>query len=299
MRRKLVKQGASTLMVSLPAKWIQEHDLTKGSEISITPISSGLLISASDSLVKKETEISLTHDTYSFIKTSITTTYRMGYDRIKVNYETDEQFKILNEVMKDCLIGFEVVEKKDKYCLVENITEPSEDQFETILKKIFQNITSLFHATKERLIDPQKRNLSDIQDIGRRIQKYDNFCRRVICKRKFRNKDSELFWTFLTLIIHAQRELYHVNKLLEKKASNKLIDYLEKVENMYNLIVETYYNKNKKNIGEIHDLENVLIQEDGYNLVRTLSKENVLVSHLICSVRLFYQANTPLFGLII
>ena len=299
MRRKLVQQGASTMMISLPAKWIQEHGLKKGFEISIEPVRAGLLLSAGDRVEKRKTEITLTHLAESSIRTRITTTYRKGYDQIKVNFDNENQFKILDEVMGTRLIGFEIVEKKDKYCLVENITEPSEDQFDIILKKVFQNITSLFNATRERMGGSKHVSFSDVRDIERRVQRYDNFCRRVISKRKFKGKNTELFWAFLTLIVHAQREIYHMNKALGKKVSDKSLDYLGDVEKMYNLVVDTYENRRKEGIGEIHDLEKKIVYKKGHDLVKKMGSENVLIYHLMSSARQFYQANSPLFGLII
>ena len=35
MKRKLVKQGPATLMVSLPVKWLQSQNLNKGDEVDI------------------------------------------------------------------------------------------------------------------------------------------------------------------------------------------------------------------------------------------------------------------------
>ena len=35
MKRKLVRQGSSTLMISLPSKWVKSNNLDKGSEIDI------------------------------------------------------------------------------------------------------------------------------------------------------------------------------------------------------------------------------------------------------------------------
>jgi len=36
MRRKLVKQGAATMMVSLPSKWVKDQKLKKGDEVEVS-----------------------------------------------------------------------------------------------------------------------------------------------------------------------------------------------------------------------------------------------------------------------
>ena len=95
MKRKLVKQGASTLMISLPAKWIHLHNLDKGKEVNLEIIEENILISASSINAKKDTILELKGTTETLVRTLITNTYRKGFDRIKVNYENEKQFKIV------------------------------------------------------------------------------------------------------------------------------------------------------------------------------------------------------------
>ena len=44
MKRKLVKQGTTTLMISLPSKWLKNNALNKGDEIEISDDQNGLII---------------------------------------------------------------------------------------------------------------------------------------------------------------------------------------------------------------------------------------------------------------
>ena len=52
MRRKLVKQGNATLMISLPSKWAKENKLDKGDEIILNEYGRDLIVSTEE--VKKE-----------------------------------------------------------------------------------------------------------------------------------------------------------------------------------------------------------------------------------------------------
>jgi len=140
MKRSLVKQGESTMMVSLPTKWIKDNNLVKGEEIDISQLDNNLLISSKPINKKTETTITLIGVTESIIRTLITNAYRSGYDKIKIIYSNEKQYLILNDVLKTRLIGFDVTKKENEYCLVENITEPSEEQFENIIIKISNRI---------------------------------------------------------------------------------------------------------------------------------------------------------------
>ena len=118
MKRKIVKQGAATLMVSLPSKWCKQFSIEKGDEVNMEATDSNLIISPKEIKIKSETEVTLTGLTESFIKTLIVNTYRMGYEKIKVNFSSDFQFRVLQEVIKTGLVGFDVIKKEKKYSII-------------------------------------------------------------------------------------------------------------------------------------------------------------------------------------
>ncbi len=294
MRRKIVKQGAATLMISLPSKWCKKFGLKKGDEIDIESINENLLVSSKGIKTKQETEITLIGLAESSIRTLITNTYRLGYDKIKVNFSSDIQFKILQEVIKKRLLGFDVIKKGKNFCIIENITEPSPEQFENLLQKIFLNIIELFEITEDRL--QNKKSISDYEDTEARIQRYDNFCRRVIAKRQF-EKNSQLFWTFLTLIIHGQRELYLLNRFLNKKnmkESKEIIILLKDTKIMFKMIQEAYFKKDISLLKKIHDLEKKLIYQKAYKILKS-----PVAYHITSCIRNFYLASSPLMGLLL
>lgn len=299
MKRKLVQQGASTLMISLPSKWIKERQLEKGSEVSIEPSESNLVISATEGkTAKKQVSIELPKLIESSIRTLITNTYRKGYDIINVAFSSEQQFRILQDTIKTRLIGFEITKKERNNCIVENVTEPSLDQFDAMLSKVFLSVESLFDVTKKRLENDDD-GLEDFEEIEERIQKYDNFCRRVISKRSDGN--SNLLWTFLTLVLHGQRELYHLNGLIKKKkVSNKVIEYLDDVKSLFILLKRAFLEKDVRLLAEMHELEKKLIYQRGYHLLEESARqESVIVYHMMSSARKFYQANSPLQGLLL
>jgi phosphate uptake regulator len=297
-KRKLVKQGRFTMMISLPSKWIKENSLEKGDEINLVEKGNSLIIGLEEEKEKKTTQINFSSLTESSIRTLITNAYRRGTDKITVNFNDEKQFIILQEVINSRLIGFEIIKKQGNSCIVENITEPSSDQFDNLLKKMFMNIGDLFDITKTRF--EGKKPEEDYNQVEQRIQKYDNFCRRVISKKRLFSNKSELFWTFLTLIIHGQREIYHLNKIINNKTKpgNKEKELLEKSSVMFNLLLEAYEKKDLEILSKMHELEKDLVYKKGYSMLKE-KKENIIAYHLIASVRGFYQANSPLSGLIL
>jgi phosphate uptake regulator len=291
MKRKVVQQGATTLMISLPSKWARKFSLKKGDEVDIEEQGNNILVSPEEIKQKLETEISITGMAESSIRTIITNTYRLGYDRIRVNFSAEEQFKIIQNTIKTRLLGFDIIKKEKNSCIIENITEPSSDQFENLLQKVFMNIEDLFEISEQRL--KGEKPVSNYMDSEERIQQYDNFCRRVITKKGERK--SHLLWTFLALIIHGQRDLYHLNKYIDKtrekdkEAASLLIDS----KAVFDMIVSAYAKKNLKILEQVHDVHEKMVPK-----IQKLMK-GPTIYYIASSMRNFYLSSSPLIGWLI
>lgn len=299
MKRRLVQQGTSTLMVSLPAKWTKKHSLTKGSEVDISELDETLQIAIDSSTQKKSTELTLNSNLESAIRIFITGVYRKGYDKIKVNFSNEEQFKQISTIVKTRLIGFDITKKEKNYCIIENITEPSGDQFENILQKVFLNIHSLFNTTEKRISG--EKEVESFEEIEERIQKYDNFCRRVIIKSGVSLHHPEFLWSFLTVLIHGQRELYHLNKNMKQiKVSDKTKEFFKEVKSMFELIEKAYKEKNTSLLEKSHELEKKIVYNHGYKLLQEAPKEeHIIIYHLMSTARTLYLCNSPLLGILL
>ncbi|MFC1727969.1 AbrB/MazE/SpoVT family DNA-binding domain-containing protein [Nanoarchaeota archaeon] len=299
MERKLIKQGGGGYTIYLPKKWVDEMKLKAGNLINIEQAENELVISPRKIKTKTSTEVKVTGLTESSIRTILTNTYRLGYDKVTVSFEKEKQFKIINNVVKTRLLGFEIIKKEQNNCIIENITEPSSDQFNVLLQKILYNITELIKITEQRLTN--KAPIEDYEETEARIQQYDNFCRRVIAKKQITEKNAQLYWAFLTLIIHAQREVYHINRFLDKnkvKISKSTLNFLKDGNNLFELLKKAYLKKDIKLLEEIHDKEKELTYKKAYNLLSTIKgKENIIIGHLTIAARNIYLANSPLMGL--
>lgn len=295
MKRKLVKQGASTMMVSLPSKWIKANNLDKGDEIDLEEKKNSLIINPEAKKKKSETEIQLTGLTESSIRTIITNAYRIGYDKIKVNFADESALPIIQKTLDKNLIGFEIIKRNEKGCEIENITEPSYEQFDNIFSKIFLNIEELFQIASSNLNGEEH----EFEDIERKIQQFDNFCRRVIAKSEIYDR-MQLKWAFHTELIHAQRELYHLLRYLEKnkvKADKEAFSLLEDSKNIFQMLEKAYQEKNISLLEKIHEEEKGLIYKKGYSSIK---KSNpIVIHHLMNVIRNLYLATSPLSGSLI
>ncbi len=295
MRRKIIGQKDS-VTITLPKKWASEKNLDAGDEVDVRELPEGLLVSAETKVKKRATSLNITSLTESAVRTMITNAYRIGYDSIDVSFHSEKQFSILNKVVKTRLLGFEVIKRSKRSCVVESITEPSPEQFEVLSKKMLYNISELFEALLE--IFDKKKPLIDIEEVEAKIQQYNNFCFRIVSKRLVDIKNPQLFWAYQTHVIHAQREIYFI--LLRFRSGSVRIDrslksFAKDCAALFENLKRAYMKKDIVIMEQVHDAEKKIIHEKGYALLQK-SSDRVIVYHLMSAVRNFYLATSPLMG---
>jgi len=293
MKRKLVRQGAATMMISLPTKWIKQNKLEKGSEVNLEEKGEELIINAGDKAPKKSIELNINSLVESSVRTVLINAYRLGYDKIKINYNGKDAIKVISHIVDRHTIGFEITKKGENFCEIENITEPSKDQFDNIFSKILLNIDEIFEIT-EKMLKGEKLEFHEQEE---KILQYANFCRRVIAKNSF--EDYALKWAFHAEMIHGQRELYHMLKYLEKnkiKPEKEVFDLLDECKKMFELLKQAHKEKDLVKIEKIHEIEKEITYKKGY-LILNKTKNPIIIHHILKSIRSFYLASSPLAGI--
>ena len=137
MKRKLVQQGTSTLMVSLPSKWIKENKLEKGSEVDLDVEGENIFISKGIIKVKKEVSITIDGNNRKDIFNILTHIYRKGFTKIIVRNSDEKLNSKISDITKDFLLGFELTSKTKNSVTIENISEPNEEKYDVMLKRSF------------------------------------------------------------------------------------------------------------------------------------------------------------------
>lgn len=284
-------------MISLPSKWVKEKQLKKGQEVNIDEDSGKLVVSIEGLAEKKTKEISLKSMSESPVRLLLTNAYRSGYDILKVEFD-EGQLKVINDILEEYMIGMEVTKKEKNSCIIESITEPSPEQFEAILGKIFMNLDALLEVTAQR-INGEKTS-EDYEKIVHKIHQYDNFCRRVIIKEQ-QNK-SYLYWSFLSILGHSARELLHLNELLDKekiKISPETKKIVQEIKALADMIATAYQKKDISLIEKVHKSEKE-IEKKSESLLESKKGSEIIVIHYLASAgRKMYLASSSLFTLLL
>jgi phosphate uptake regulator len=261
MKRRVVEQGGLTLMVSLPRKWAKKHNLKKGDEIDLEEQGIDLCISAKKEQSIKKLEINVSGLSVVLLYKYMFSAYNLGYDEIKIifdeseilNLKTKKTEKIAErlQAITNDLIGFEIVEQKDKHWTLKDLGSIREDEFDNILRRIFL-LTKMMVADFQDAINKNNNDtLLEMRLRQRNIEKFIRFCLRILSKEE-RPKSS----TYNNILIEL-KELVDVYAWLgeleskKNKTDKRVIHLIEHVNSLLIHYIDTFHTYSKEDALEI------------------------------------------------
>jgi len=219
MKRKLVQHGPTTLITSLPSKWVEKYSLKKGDEINIEEKGPILEISTEKSMAVRAQKIDIRHLSESLVWRYLLSLYRYGIDEIIVTHEN--QFDLLQKIT-DQLIGFGIVKQENKVVTIKDLSGVSETDFSQVYRRCFFLLLDM--AEQSHALHKKKQSLEPIIQMDRNMNKYVDYCLRVLNKRGFTDpRKTSLYYHTITQLEYLG-DLY---SLIAKKKSKDLDDLKE------------------------------------------------------------------------
>ncbi len=300
MKRKLVKQGTATMMISLPSKWVKQNRLEKGSEVDIDEKDNSIIINTEESKKqKKEIIIEITKENRGNIKNILTHIYRRDFDKITILNIDSVLLKELRNIVQ-LLLGFEIISKDSNKCILENVSEPTENKYESILKKVFSIIKDDIDIIIGDLKNNKYENQLEIEESRIQGDRFVLFCRRLLTRGKSSN--SILDWELLTSLMRIHHNFYYMYKYSSEnniKIEKSVLDLLENLKDYFELFIDSYYNKNINSIHKINELSKKYQFGKSLELIEKSKNKNAVVhSYIRESFRNIQLATSPIYGMI-
>ncbi|MBI2672015.1 phosphate uptake regulator PhoU [Candidatus Woesearchaeota archaeon] len=291
MRRKIALIGPSTLMVSLPSSWAKKYSLKKGNELEIEENQNKLIISTEKETARKEITIdvsSLNTMLYRFIGAI----YKSGYEQVKIIFNTPKQLEIIYEVLRNTCIGFETVEQTKNYIIIKEISKPEKNEFENILRRNFLFLMSIAKDSFEIIKNQNFEDLKNVVLKDQQINKYSDFCRRLLNKRTITENNSALYCIVeqLEKIADIYREL--CKYIYENKTSleKEVLEIYENINNFLFNFYEIFYKFDLEKIENFGNKRNEIL-----SLIKnSKSKEKNILFYLNNIFTMTYDLNGAL-----
>lgn len=301
MKRKLTKQK-SAYTVTLPINWVRENNLNGSDEIEVTEQGNDILVSGSPNVKRATKELSFTNEKEHFIRILIENEYLRGTHELKINYNSSKTFSIIEKVV-DNLIGFEVTEVTENKCIVSETAMATEKEFESLLKRLLQSISSGIEFMIETFSKNNFEDIKTIEKIMDNTRKFSLFCRRVIHTSRIVTRQNETFFDLLheRLVILNYENYFmflRLSKMKKEKINKDVLDFYNEVKKTYGLFKEMLIKKTNKNFEAINEIWETNYFTRGPKLLEKSNPyERIVLVHSINMIYLIFliaQPNTTL-----
>lgn len=263
MRKRLVKQGHNTLTVAIPAKWVRENKLSPGDELELNEHDNSLMLSLA--AIPKEETISI--DIRKLYKTTINwilaAAYKRGYDKVIVTYRDNGQLKTISERIKECLKNYEIVEQTNSSITIKAISTAQDEDFSTLLRRIFLVNLSFFRSVLEALENKKYNELLDSVYLEETNDSLVNTCQRIIVKnKKLSQKDIFFIYVIIWQLEKIADALKHFcQDSRSKNITKELVDKFRQVASLYEDFYNLYYRFNQEKLDNIIKAKRALLSK--------------------------------------
>lgn len=232
MKRKVNRVGQNTLTVSLPSKWVKEHNIKAGDELDLDNQDDGLVINRS--LMAKEEKkatINVDENTYLSLVRIIYLLYRTNYDKINLVYskqtifdpkrERKNNIKILTKNIVSRLLGAEITSQSSNRTEIECFASENDPNLDKIEKRVYflirETVDELLNAIGPKYSDFHK-TMYDHHD---HISRFINYFLRELHKSSKTEEEKKVAYSFYMDLDHLVDKLRHLSEKINRFGCTK------------------------------------------------------------------------------
>jgi phosphate uptake regulator len=289
MKRKIVKQGAATMTISLPADWIKKFNLKVGDELDINEVGNKIEISTEKAM--GESKIELDAEKFGFFtKNELGHLYFLGYDEITIVFKNKDILNQIKDRLPD-LIGYEIIDQTEKKIIIKSISSGLEGEFDNILRKVFLILKQMADNVYDALKNKEFARLKQIREMEGLNNRFTAFLNRIIAKKGYKKHDRSL--QAYDMIQNLERVADEYKYICDDLKDNKkpidkdVLDLLNKINDYYKLLYEIFYKFDpEKKIAIYNDRK--ALKNKATEFLKS-GKETILSAHLVSLLEKLYN----------
>lgn len=282
MRRKLIKIGDSTLLISLPREWVIANNLTKGDEAEVEIDQDKLYVWCNSRLRKEKLELDVTEfrDTLPRLLYSL---YRSGIDELELTSTDTKLIDKVKSVLWKEAVGFEIIDQGKNSCKIISVSGKTED-FQNILRRLF--LVTVTMGTESLASIKKGSSMENVLYLEQESNRLANMLIRSINKYGSHGfkKIGPLYYIIQELESIGDQYKYLAQFLSHKKGKlmfrNNIISIFEESLQILRQTYELFYKLNQEKAYEIRKMRNELVEEILKNYQKKLPEhELILMQH--------------------
>ncbi|MBN1645589.1 hypothetical protein JW868_00955 [Candidatus Woesearchaeota archaeon] len=281
MKRKIIKQGHNTLTLTIPSKWAKKYSLNAGDEIELMEQENALIINTSKSKSLSSTTLDLRGSSLTYLWRSLISAYRSGYDEITVQFDKSPKkgmytgFGYNNlqplfskgivdlspieaiQALVNRLIGVEIIDQKESYCVIKEMGETTYKEFDNALRRMFLLILNMADECFDGYAHENREPLKQIHLIDTNLDRFEDFCLRVLNKIGYKNCRKTPVMHNIIFLLEMVGDEYKKLALhfleYKVKPNNYMVKEFEIQKNQLRRFYELFYIFSHKKAAEIYE----------------------------------------------
>lgn len=284
MKRKVVQHGPSTLIISLPSKWIKNHNVKKGDELDVSEIGNDIVVRNSNIVHSEKIEFNAT-PFGGMIPRVLHALYKRGANDITLLYDNPETFKLIEKSLGKEAVGFEILETSKNYCLIKNVSEGTKE-FGQVMRQTFLLLLSMADEGYLALKQGNLSTLNNLITLEKTNNRFTTFCRRYLNIRGSEDYDKIGPLYYIVEQIESIGDIYKYLYTFLSKPENKKTDINKELLNNFNDVNQmlrkfytVFYKFNPKLLAELKDDRNKIINSLYNTLPQVKKPVDVVMFH--------------------
>lgn len=248
MKRRLVKHGASTMMISLPSKWIKNFNLGKGDELDVEEKGKELIITTEKELEQKNKAVIDITGYSPLVNRIMISLFVKGLDELEVKFKDKREIEDFQKRVINELLGFEIMKQTNNSLLLRDISGVQLQEVNDIIKRIFFIIDSM---AEELVIALEKdQSLDPVIDTDTSVNRFCHFCLRILNKKGYTEfNQTPQVYGIVSRIEEAGDIIKRIAKDSKKiKPRKEYIEIIKDLKSQIKLFKDLFFSHEKKEL---------------------------------------------------
>ncbi|MFC2135660.1 PhoU domain-containing protein [Bacteroidota bacterium] len=285
MQRKVIQLAGKTLVISLPSKWAKNNGIEKGDDIEIEEQEKRLIVSTSKESKADKITLDINEIGY-YDPLYIAYLYQAGIDEIKINYTDREVFRKIQEKIPD-LMGYEIINQGENYAEIKNVSSALEEEFETMLRRTFYLLEDMGKSSLEAIKNKDYERLKDLIQLEKSVDKFTDFCKRVLTKRGYKNPHKTQFYYVIIRDLEKIGDFYEeiAKQVIETKIipEKTTLEIYQQANEFLSSFHKLFYKFSKEQASEFQKNKKELNNKT-HNIMKTAKKEDLYILYNLASL---------------
>jgi phosphate uptake regulator len=276
MKRRAIQLANNTLVVSLPARWVQQNSIAKGEDIEVDAKERALIITKASErgAVLSRASIDMTGMNASLVWNYLNAAYRAGFSEIEVIFDEQEikdikagkKVKTLDLLSRitDKMIGMEIIGQSRRSCTIKEITQLKGEEYDNVANRIFLSLATISDDVVAALRDGDAATLENIHAYSEiNLNKLSDYCMRILNTAGIKETKESNVNYLVTFLLEEVGDVYAEIARVAASGQKRQIDadmvsFFEKTNELLLLSHRFFLNPKREYYISFHEQRNAL-----------------------------------------